>query len=76
VLDFVDADFRALVTDVLATRMKDSAIIHIGRQLPHDKTFRSVVHLVTDTSVRKLPRRKGRRRGKAALQAASVTARG
>ena len=76
VLDFVDADFRALVTDVLATRMKDSAIIHIGRQLPHDKTFRSVVHLVTDTSVRKLPRRKGRRRGKAALHAASATARG
>jgi putative ATP-binding cassette transporter len=58
VLDLVDADFRTLVTAVLARRLKDSAIIHIGRQLPHDKTFRTVVHLVNDTTVHKLPRRR------------------
>jgi vitamin B12/bleomycin/antimicrobial peptide transport system ATP-binding/permease protein len=75
VLDFVDADSRALVVDVLATRMKDSTIVHIGRQLPHDKAFRSVVHLVNDTSVRKLPRRKRRPHGKAALPPAASTAR-
>jgi putative ATP-binding cassette transporter len=58
VLDFVDADSRILITDVLAKRMKDSAIVHIGRQLPHDKAFPHVLHLINDTTVRKLPRRK------------------
>jgi putative ATP-binding cassette transporter len=75
VLDFVDADSRALVVDVLARRMKDSAIVHIGRQLPHDKAFRSVVHLVNDTTVRKLPRRKRRQHGKVAHQPAAAMAR-
>ncbi|MGH9643928.1 MAG: ABC transporter ATP-binding protein/permease [Terriglobales bacterium] len=75
VLDFLDVDSMALVTDVLARRMKDSTIIHIGRQLPHDKTFRAVVHLVNDTTVRKLPSRKRRQRGKAALEAPSAAAR-
>ncbi|HEY4341532.1 MAG TPA: ABC transporter ATP-binding protein/permease [Steroidobacteraceae bacterium] len=73
VLDFVDADSRALVSDVLDKRMKDSTIIHIGRQFPHDKTFRAVVHLVNDHTVRKLPRRK--RHGKAATQTATGTSR-
>jgi vitamin B12/bleomycin/antimicrobial peptide transport system ATP-binding/permease protein len=75
VLDFVDADSRALVVEVLERRMKDSAIIHIGRQLPHDRTFRSVVHLVNDTTVRKLPRRKRRQHGKAVLRPAAAVAR-
>jgi putative ATP-binding cassette transporter len=75
VLDFVDADSRALITEVLATRMKDSTIVHIGRQLPHDKAFRSVLHLINDTTVRKLPRRKRRQHVKAALHPAAATAR-
>jgi putative ATP-binding cassette transporter len=75
VLDFVDADSRSLVTDVLARRMKDSTIVHIGRQLPHDKTFRSVLHLVSDTTVRKLPRRKRSQHVKAAHHPASASAR-
>jgi vitamin B12/bleomycin/antimicrobial peptide transport system ATP-binding/permease protein len=61
VLDFVDADSRALITGVLGKRLKGSAIIHIGRQLPHDGLFRTIVHLINDTTVRKLPRRKARR---------------
>jgi putative ATP-binding cassette transporter len=64
VLDLLDTDSRALITEVLARRLKDSAIVHIGRQLLHDKTFRTVVHLVNDTTVRKLPRRRKQRHGK------------
>ncbi|HEV2702382.1 MAG TPA: ABC transporter ATP-binding protein/permease [Steroidobacteraceae bacterium] len=75
VLDFVDADSRILVSDVLARRMKDSTIIHIGRELPHDKTFRSVLHLVNDTTRRKLPRRKRRQFGKASPHTTSAPAR-
>jgi putative ATP-binding cassette transporter len=75
VLDFVDADSRSLITDVLARRMKDSAIVHIGRQLPHDKTFRTVLHLVNDTTVRKLPRRKRRLHVKPAPHPVPATAR-
>jgi len=61
VLDFVDTHSRALIMGVLGKRLKDSAIIHIGRQLPNDATFHTFVHLVNDTTARKLPRRKGRR---------------
>jgi putative ATP-binding cassette transporter len=61
VLDFVDAYSRALITGALGKRLKSSAVIHIGRRLPNDGTFRTFVHVINDTSVRKLPRRKGRR---------------
>jgi putative ATP-binding cassette transporter len=61
VLDFVDADSRALITGVLGKRLKESAVIHIGRQLPDEGTFRTIVHLINDGTVRKLPRRKSRR---------------
>ena len=60
-LDFVDAHSRALITGALGKRLKGSAVIHIGRQLPNDATFHTFVHLVNDTTARKLPRRKGRR---------------
>jgi putative ATP-binding cassette transporter len=58
VLDFVDARSRALITEALGKRLKGSAIIHIGRQLPNDDTFHTFVHLINDTTVQKLPRRK------------------
>jgi vitamin B12/bleomycin/antimicrobial peptide transport system ATP-binding/permease protein len=61
VLDFVDAHSRALITGVLGKRLKSSAVIHIGRQLPNDATFHTLVHLVNDRAARKLPRRKGKR---------------
>jgi putative ATP-binding cassette transporter len=60
VLDFVDANSRALITRVLGKRLKDSAVIHIGRRLPNEDTFHTFVHLINDTAVRKLPRRKRR----------------
>jgi putative ATP-binding cassette transporter len=59
VLDFVDADSRALITGVLTKRLKGSAVIHIGRQAPHDHLFRTILHLINDTTVRKLARGKG-----------------
>ncbi len=59
VLDFVDAGCRALITRVLGKRLKGSAVIHIGRQLPHENTFQTILHLVNDTNARSLPRRKG-----------------
>jgi vitamin B12/bleomycin/antimicrobial peptide transport system ATP-binding/permease protein len=61
VLDFVDTHSRALITGVLGKRLKGSAVIHIGRQLPNDGTFHTFVHLVNDRAARKLPRRKGKR---------------
>jgi vitamin B12/bleomycin/antimicrobial peptide transport system ATP-binding/permease protein len=60
VLDSVDADTLTRITAVLGKDLKDSAIIHIGRQTANDKTFKRVVHLVKDPTVRRLPR-KGRR---------------
>ncbi len=61
VLDFVDARTRALITGVLGKRLKGSAVIHIGRQLPNDAAFHTFLHLVNDTTARKLPPRKGER---------------
>jgi putative ATP-binding cassette transporter len=61
VLDFVNADSRALIAGVLGKRLKSSAVIHIGRQTPHDGPFRTIVHLINDPTVRKLPRKKLRR---------------
>jgi putative ATP-binding cassette transporter len=56
VLDSVEADTLALITDVIAKDLKDSTVIHIGRQVANDKTFKRVVHLIKDPSVRRLPR--------------------
>jgi vitamin B12/bleomycin/antimicrobial peptide transport system ATP-binding/permease protein len=61
VLDFVDAHSRALITGVLGKRLKGSAVIHIGRQVPNDAAFHTFLHLVNDTTARKLPPRKGKR---------------
>ena len=61
VLDFVDADSRTLIAGVLRKRLKSSAVIHIGRHVPHDGPFHTIVHLINDTTVRKLPRKKLRR---------------
>jgi putative ATP-binding cassette transporter len=60
VLDLVDAHSRALITAALGKRLKSSAVIHIGRQLPNDDIFRTFVHLTNDRTVRKLPRRRNR----------------
>jgi vitamin B12/bleomycin/antimicrobial peptide transport system ATP-binding/permease protein len=57
VLDNLDADTRALITDVIGKELKDSSVIHIGRQLADDPTFTRVVHLIKDPTVRRLPRK-------------------
>jgi putative ATP-binding cassette transporter len=57
VLDSLDADTLALIADVLAKELKDSTVIHIGRQVANDSTFKRVIHLVKDPSVRRLPRK-------------------
>ena len=56
-LDSADANTRALVQDILAQDLKHSAVIHIGRPMADDRTFRRVVHLIKDPTVRPLPRK-------------------
>ena len=62
VLDNLDADTLALITDVIGKELKDSAVIHIGRQMANDSTFKRVVHLIKDPTVRRLPRKGDRER--------------
>jgi vitamin B12/bleomycin/antimicrobial peptide transport system ATP-binding/permease protein len=57
VLDSLDADTLALITDVIAKELKDSTVIHIGRQTANDTTFKRVVHLIKDPTIRRLPRK-------------------
>jgi putative ATP-binding cassette transporter len=57
VLDSLDADTLALITDAMAKELKDSTIIHIGRQMANDSTFKRVIHLIKDPTVRRLPRK-------------------
>jgi putative ATP-binding cassette transporter len=57
VLDNLDADTHAVITDVIRKELKDSAVIHIGRQMANDHTFERVVHLIKDPTVRRLPRK-------------------
>jgi len=57
VLDYADADTQALIVDLLARDLKDSAVIHIGRTRAHDKTFKQTLHLLGDPKVRRLPRK-------------------
>jgi putative ATP-binding cassette transporter len=64
VLDSLDADTLALFADVLAKELQDSTVIHVGRQVANDSTFKRVIHLIKDPSVRRLPR-KGLRAKKA-----------
>jgi putative ATP-binding cassette transporter len=56
VLDTLDADTLALITDTMGKELKDSTVIHIGRQMANDSTFKRVIHLIKDPTVRRLPR--------------------
>jgi putative ATP-binding cassette transporter len=62
VLDNLDADTLALITDAIGKELKDSTVIHIGRQMANDSTFKRVVHLIKDPTVRRLPRNGTRKR--------------
>jgi vitamin B12/bleomycin/antimicrobial peptide transport system ATP-binding/permease protein len=57
IFDTADANIRALVRDILANDLQHSAVIHIGRPMPNDATFKRVVHLIKDPTVRPLPRK-------------------
>jgi len=57
VLDTLDADTLAAITQVIATDLKDSTVIHIGREMANDTTFKRIVHLIKDPTVRRLPRK-------------------
>ena len=62
VLDNLDADTLALITDAIGKELKDSTVIHIGRQMANDATFKRIVHLIKDPTVRRLPRNGTRKR--------------
>jgi putative ATP-binding cassette transporter len=64
VLDSLDADTRALINDVFAKDLKDSTVIHIGREIANDTTFKRILHLIRDPAVRRLSGKKGKRRKK------------
>jgi vitamin B12/bleomycin/antimicrobial peptide transport system ATP-binding/permease protein len=70
VLDNLDADTLALITDAIGKELKDSTVIHIGRQMANDSTFKRMVHLIKDPTVRRLPRNGTRKRKPNGRQAA------
>jgi vitamin B12/bleomycin/antimicrobial peptide transport system ATP-binding/permease protein len=57
VLDTADADSLALIHEVLAKDLQDSAVIHIGRQIAAERVFKRVFHLIVDPGVRRLARK-------------------
>jgi putative ATP-binding cassette transporter len=57
VFDSIDERMREQVTEVFATELKESAIIHIGRGKLPDPHFKRVLHLIHDPTTRRLPRR-------------------
>ncbi|MBS0420571.1 MAG: ABC transporter ATP-binding protein/permease [Proteobacteria bacterium] len=59
VLDTLDADTLAAISQAIAKDLKDSTVIHIGREMANNTTFKRIVHLIKDPTVRKLPSRKG-----------------
>ena len=61
VLDSLDSGTLARVTDILATDLKETAIVHIGNPPPQDHKGARIVHLIRDPGARQLPRRTARR---------------
>jgi vitamin B12/bleomycin/antimicrobial peptide transport system ATP-binding/permease protein len=57
VFDSIDEDMREHVTEVFASELKGSGIIHIGRSKMRDPHFKRVVHLIQDPTTRRLPTR-------------------
>lgn len=74
VLDTADATTFALVRDILAAELRHSAVIHIGRPTPHDRTFGQVLHLINDPTVRRLARRGMRSKESASPPRRQITA--
>ena len=57
VFDSIDEGMRERVTEVFATKLKDSALIYISRGKVRDPLFKRVLHLIHDPTTRRLPRR-------------------
>jgi vitamin B12/bleomycin/antimicrobial peptide transport system ATP-binding/permease protein len=57
VLDSVEEDTRQRVLNILATDLKHTGVIHIGRGNARAPLFTRVVHLIKDPTIRRLARR-------------------
>jgi ABC-type uncharacterized transport system fused permease/ATPase subunit len=55
VMDSMDGDALKLTSNALTNKLKDSAVIHVGRSPAGDEIFKRVLHLVKDPSKRRLP---------------------
>jgi putative ATP-binding cassette transporter len=57
VLDSLDEDSLARVSDVLTKDLKSTGVVYIGRDEARDRLFSRVVHLIKDPAMRRLPRK-------------------
>lgn len=57
VLDGLDEESLERVKDVLATDLRSTGVVYIGREETLDHLFSRVVHLVKDPALRRLPRK-------------------
>jgi putative ATP-binding cassette transporter len=57
VLDSIDDETRERVLNIFTTDLKHTGIIHIGRGRARDPTFKRVLHLIKDPTIRRLARR-------------------
>jgi len=55
-LDSLDDEGLAHITEVLGKDLKHSGVVHIGRSHKHDSLYSSVLHLVRDPDTHRLPR--------------------
>jgi putative ATP-binding cassette transporter len=76
VLDSLDSAALARVTDLLATDLKETAVVHIGNPPPQNRKDARIVHLVRDPGVRQLPPRRTARRATAGNAAGAAPSRG
>jgi putative ATP-binding cassette transporter len=56
VLDSLDEPTLTQVKDIMAHELKDSGLIHIGREQPAGQLYSRVLHLVNDPNVRRITR--------------------
>jgi putative ATP-binding cassette transporter len=57
VLDSLDEESLARVTEVLTKDLQSTGVVYIGRAETRDRLFSRVVHLIKDPGIRRLPRK-------------------
>ena len=67
ILDSMDEETRTRACDIFTRELKDTAVIHVSRSKARDAMFMRVLHLIKDSTVRRLSR------GKAADMRASAS---